>query len=942
MVNSTTTKSQTAATSSPLPPPPPTTTTTTMESDPESLPLPPPPSKPSSAKKRVTITEFVESSFASIERLCNPISNAGEHQATQTGKSSSSSSSSSSSKTNTHSASAVTDTVAASASASASVNNSKSKTSSSTSSSSSSSSLSNRNKNNNSNLDDEDEDEEAYATLTYLALLTSLYLPLLLFLWIRRSIFGTASLCRSLFLGHMLRLVLAFMLLPPSTTKAFVPTWLWNFGVTVGNTAEKLWNDKRTQAMIPTWFHLVLAFLLGIENENVPSSAALANLGSNNEKDTWPPPALVILGIFTISAFVVHPDGLTWIMVAHIKNWIVNAFEKTTEGIQMMRDGTIKITLAELSGVIAGIIIIVTIVRAILSQLEPTEKARTPHREKKGHKHRKGKKGKGGRHHHHHNNHNNGNSNSNSNNQKTSTSEGNGGKGRIRSGHYRAAKDLYESTPRSRSPSPSGRARSDSDMEDTTVSALSDSGNAASFESTTKQISEKKTSKNVGTENSSSNVGQRQNKPSKQSSPARENQKSGESSEQVGKKEPKVSPARENKKSVQPSSSPASGQPGRRTQVTTSGEKQKRGHGRKGKKSKHHSNFNSADSTKSNDSNPKASNTPNRQVKSNGKSRKNNREDRYHNKNFKARETECDATVGSTASCGNSDHQNYPNSPLFSSHRGTEPIRENEYVHGATHNRRRSFTDPSASLPQSQVASTPSIYQQSLNIPERNVVTPPSQMPLSSENRDLFTFHQLQQANQNRNFASNHSSNINGGLYALGPSDMVGDASQRYEIGLFGHNQLDVQRVNQNTTSHGSPNLRGLNGSMIRPPPGLGPSQNSVGSSSVFAHDLNDSSQQTLPSLSSSSISIYSSLNSNAPRDVYFNNSQSSGDHFNAPPSNVESSRRNIGLPSISPIHRSAPAPIGHERAMKLSNDEEIEADLLALGGQMAGSILDF
>jgi hypothetical protein len=186
-------------------------------------------------------------------------------------------------------------------------NNSKSKKSSSS------------NTNNNTNTEDEDEDEEAYATLTYLALLTSLYLPLLLFLWIRRSMFGTASLCRSLFLGHMLRLVLAFMLLPPSTTKTFVPTWLWNFGLKVGHTAERLWNDRRTQAMIPTWFHLALAFLLGIENENIPSSAALANLGSNNEKDTWPPPALVALGIFTFAAFVVHPDGLTWIMLGQIR-----------------------------------------------------------------------------------------------------------------------------------------------------------------------------------------------------------------------------------------------------------------------------------------------------------------------------------------------------------------------------------------------------------------------------------------------------------------------------------------------------------------------------------------------------------------------------------------------------------------------------------------------
>lgn len=226
-----------------------------------------------------TFTDFVNSKFvSSFERICNPISSgAAETMAVE----------------------------------SASTSNSKSNTATT---------VSNSNNNNSSSNQGDDDDDEAYATLTYLALLTSIYLPLLLFLWIRRSMFGTASLCRSLFLGHMLRLVLAFMLLPPSTTKTFVPNWLWNLGVQIGRTAEKLWNDRRTQAIIPTWFHLLLAFVLGIENDKIPSSAVLANLGSCNEKDTsWPPPTLVALGIFTVAAFVVHPDGLTWIVLGQIR-----------------------------------------------------------------------------------------------------------------------------------------------------------------------------------------------------------------------------------------------------------------------------------------------------------------------------------------------------------------------------------------------------------------------------------------------------------------------------------------------------------------------------------------------------------------------------------------------------------------------------------------------
>ena len=36
--------------------------------------------------------------------------------------------------------------------------------------------------------------------------------------------------------------------------------------------------------------------------------------GLNPDK-VWPPPALTLLTLITVVAFVVHPDGLTWIMV---------------------------------------------------------------------------------------------------------------------------------------------------------------------------------------------------------------------------------------------------------------------------------------------------------------------------------------------------------------------------------------------------------------------------------------------------------------------------------------------------------------------------------------------------------------------------------------------------------------------------------------------------
>jgi len=57
-------------------------------------------------------------------------------------------------------------------------------------------------------------------------------------------------------------------------------------------------------------------------------------------------------------------------------------------------------------------------------------------------------------------------------------------------------------------------------------------------------------------------------------------------------------------------------------------------------------------------------------------------------------------------------------------------------------------------------------------------------------------------------------------------------------------------------------------------------------------------------------------------------------------------SGRNITLPPISPIGHSMLQQPGHSPDclfyQRPNNDEEIEANLQELGGQMAGSILDF
>ena len=179
----------------------------------------------------------------------------------------------------------------------------------------------NKEKNKPEKTQEEMDEEEAYATLTYLALLTCLYLPLLLFLWIRRSVFGATSLIRSLFLGHVLRLSLAFMLLPPSATQSFLPSWLWKFGCRIKNKIRKCWYSNLVQRNIPTWVHTVvtLMFIDAMDADPRDGSGGGGNSSSSSSKDTWPPPALVGLAAFTLLAFVVHPDGLTWMIFGQLR-----------------------------------------------------------------------------------------------------------------------------------------------------------------------------------------------------------------------------------------------------------------------------------------------------------------------------------------------------------------------------------------------------------------------------------------------------------------------------------------------------------------------------------------------------------------------------------------------------------------------------------------------
>lgn len=127
--------------------------------------------------------------------------------------------------------------------------------------------------------EEEEEEEDSNSSSTAWDLFLSLYLASFI-LGLRRSMFVTANLFRSLLLGHFLRLVVASL-----------PAW-----------AEQ-----------HTWLS---PWLQAGASCNVSSTANSGKM----DPHAWPPPALTALAILTVFALVVHPDGFTWIMLGKLRS----------------------------------------------------------------------------------------------------------------------------------------------------------------------------------------------------------------------------------------------------------------------------------------------------------------------------------------------------------------------------------------------------------------------------------------------------------------------------------------------------------------------------------------------------------------------------------------------------------------------------------------------
>lgn len=67
--------------------------------------------------------------------------------------------------------------------------------------------------------------------------------------------------------------------------------------------------------------HTVSRWLGGssISGSGIVCASAVECCGGGNSKGAWPPPTLVALGVLTIFALIVHPDGYTWIILRKIR-----------------------------------------------------------------------------------------------------------------------------------------------------------------------------------------------------------------------------------------------------------------------------------------------------------------------------------------------------------------------------------------------------------------------------------------------------------------------------------------------------------------------------------------------------------------------------------------------------------------------------------------------
>jgi len=234
-----------------------------------------------------------------------------------------------------------------------------------------------KNINGNPHIEDSDNGNSSYYDL----LLTAC-VPLIP-LWFRRSMFGPANLIRSIVVGQLMRLVFVDN----------ISKWI----------AEKL----------PPWLEVIL-FQSSATGTITGSSTGPVSmiLGAGSKKidpHAWPPPAFTALALLTIFALVVHPDGLTWIVLGKLRDAICATFSAFGQCLEfLLNDYGVFPTIIAATTLVAMFFMVFVVIRT----LSPKKTKNNSNKHNNTlHNERKKKKKKGGNarhrkeHHHHHNHH---------------------------------------------------------------------------------------------------------------------------------------------------------------------------------------------------------------------------------------------------------------------------------------------------------------------------------------------------------------------------------------------------------------------------------------------------------------------------------------------------------------------------------------------------------
>ncbi|OEU16331.1 hypothetical protein FRACYDRAFT_261206 [Fragilariopsis cylindrus CCMP1102] len=243
---------------------------------------------------------------------------------------------------------------------------------------------------------DNDEDDQNSSSSSSWDILISLYLPIL-FVWFRRSMFGSANLIRSIVVGQLMRLVFVDDILNRISEKLHLPPWLQVILFTTTNTQS---SSSATTT-----------------NDSSVLGCAVAGSSSRIEKIdpyAWPPPAFTALALLTIFALVVHPDGGTWIMLGKLRDAILTVLSTLAQSWEfLVNDYGVFPTIAAAT-TLATLLFLVFIV---LRTLSPKNRNRSGTNHNNNHnnsnvhhneKKRRKKKGSNNRHkrdqnHNHHN-----------------------------------------------------------------------------------------------------------------------------------------------------------------------------------------------------------------------------------------------------------------------------------------------------------------------------------------------------------------------------------------------------------------------------------------------------------------------------------------------------------------------------------------------------------